>query len=170
MVATPTTSRTPIVHNRFDLSVASREFIRVPVTSGKAVTVIASAELGTWSNRTLEVKQVSARSSFSFSTPKTIPAGGGRIQISSTEMQGVSEIEIVTSGGSADAAGTYATIAVTIEEGDGASDGQQVLTVADLPSMTSAQLAALITDEMGSGPAVFASHPSLTVFAYGSFS
>lgn len=108
-------SRQPQRFNRFDLSVATREFIRVKVPTAKAITVAAFKESGSWSTRTLVVNRVVGPSSYGFASAKTIAAGGGSVSLSSTEMEGVSEIEIVTNTGAAEASGSFATITVTIE-------------------------------------------------------
>lgn len=108
-------SRQPQRFNRFDLSVATREFRRIKVPTAKAITVAAFKESGSWSTRTLAVKRVVGPSSYDFASAKTIAAGGGSVSLSSSEMEGVSEIEIVTSSGAAETAGSYATISVTIE-------------------------------------------------------
>jgi hypothetical protein len=118
-------SRQPQRFNRFDLSVATREFIRVKVPTAKAITVAAFKESGSWSTRTLVVNRVVGPSSYGFTSAKTIAAGGGSVSLSSTEMEGVTEIEIVTSG-AAEAAGSYATITITIE-----SDATQPVTEED---------------------------------------
>ena len=116
MTTSPTTIRRSVTFNRFDLSVATREFRRLNVQSGKALHIKAEPERKSWTNRTLEVRRVSGYSSSSFATPKSISVGGGFVVISSAEMEGVDEIEIVTAGGTPDAAGTYATITVTIDQ------------------------------------------------------
>lgn len=115
MASGTTIERSTQTYQRFDLSVP-RNSIRIPVPSGKALTILAETEAGTWSSRTLEVKHSGPSDSYSFANAKTIAAGGGRIQLRASEMEGVSEIEIITSGGSADASGTYATIRVIVEE------------------------------------------------------
>jgi hypothetical protein len=119
-------SRQPQRFNRFDLSVATREFIRVKVPTAKAMTVAAFKESGSWSTRTLVVNRVVGPSSYGFATAKTIAAGGGSVSLSSIEMEGVTEIEIVTNTGAAEAAGSYATITITIE-----SDATQPVTEED---------------------------------------
>lgn len=102
--------------NRFDLSVATREYIRIKVPTARALTVSAFRESGSaWATRALEVKKVVGPSSYSFASAKSIAAGGGSISISSSEMEGVSELEVVTVSGAAEAAGTFATITVTAE-------------------------------------------------------
>lgn len=109
-------SRTPLRFNRFDLSVATREYRRFKVPTALAVTISAYRESGTaWSSRTLEVKKVVGPSSYSFASAKTIAAGGGSVSISSSEMEGVTELEVVTATGSAESAGTFATIAIIVE-------------------------------------------------------
>lgn len=105
--------RTSRTHNRFVLD--SHYFIRGGIPNGKAATVYATPELGTWATQTLEVKKVAGKTSFSFASPKTIAAGGGHVSLSSTELEGVDEIEVVTSG-SAAASGARATVTITIEQ------------------------------------------------------
>lgn len=105
--------RTSRTFNRFVLD--SYYFIRGGIPTGKAITVYATPELGTWATQTLEVKKVAGKASYSFSSAKTIAAGGGHVSISSSELEGVDEIEVVTSG-SAAASGARATVTITIEQ------------------------------------------------------
>lgn len=95
---------------------ATVERRRVVLGGAKAVAVDARPEMGTWSTATLEVRKAQAGSAklVAFSTPKTIAAGGGRVEMSETELAGVDEIEIVHSG-AAGPSGSTAILRVTAE-------------------------------------------------------
>jgi hypothetical protein len=124
-MATPVV-RIPRVLNRFRLDYRYAE--RIPIPSVKAITVAAQTETGTWADTTLEVRKVSGTGSYAFASAKTIAAGGGSVSISSSELEGVGEIEIVSkpNGAAWAAANTFATVAVTFE--------QEVSVPADLPA------------------------------------
>lgn len=123
-MATPVV-RTPTTLNRFRLDY--RFVRRIAIPSVKAITVAAQAETGSWADTTLEVRKVAGTSSFAFASAKTIAAGGGSVAISSSELEGVGEIEIVSkpNGSAFAAANTFATVTITFE--------QEVATPADVP-------------------------------------
>lgn len=89
---------------------------RIPVIAGQAVTISAEREFGSaWSTVVLAIRRVIAGAPAAFASAKTIAAGGGSVTVSSSEMSGVDEIEVGYSSGAAEAAGTTATIRVSIE-------------------------------------------------------
>lgn len=110
-------TRTVIFERSLDLSKAFLS-LRVPVPTGKAVRVDGQAEYGTWANRTFTIKIGPGPTPRDFASAKTIPAAGGIAQMSVDEMRGVSELWLGF-GGTADAAGVWASLTVTIEEEDG---------------------------------------------------
>ena len=125
-MATPVIRSSEII-NRFRLDY--RFFKRIQIPSVKAITVTAAVEgFGSWTNSTIEVRKVIGPSSYAFATAKTIAVGGGSVSISSSELEGVGEIEIVTkdNAGAFAVSNTFAAVSITFE--------QEVSTPAAIPS------------------------------------
>lgn len=87
---------------------------RFQVSRGQGVTLYVRKEFGSWSTATLAVRRAATGDAYAsdFTTAKTVPAGGGSVRISSTEMIGVDELELavtVAEGAAGTAHGSLVT-------------------------------------------------------------
>lgn len=85
----------PVQTKRVSLNTASGVW-RFSVSSGKAATISAQLIDGAWGAGTLAVKYWAGKAGpFAFASgAKTIAAGGGAVVASTTDMAGVTEIEV----------------------------------------------------------------------------
>lgn len=105
--------------------------VRIPVTSGQAVTLYANIEFGTWSTAAIAIKQRSGSNPVAqaFASAKTLSAAGV-LRFSQAEMVAVDELELEVTAASAAAASAMLhvvtevpTQAVQIAQPGGSSGG-----------------------------------------------
>lgn len=130
----PDTQRTQFVIGNIPLD---REGFRLPIpTNGaKGLIIEVRSEIGTWSNATFEVKKGEAYSSrtTSYSSPKTIAAGGARVEFSEADLTGIEVLEFVRTNTAHDS-GATAELRITSQITVQALTGQPFTELPDSPA------------------------------------
>lgn len=117
MITVPTIQRRTETYTGFRLDTTTSR-LRIPVNSGESMTITGRREFGSsWSSYVIRVQRVSPGDSvaYDFASTKTISHPGGAVSISSSEMEGVSELELNYSAGAVETSGTTAFFTVVVQ-------------------------------------------------------